>query len=138
MNLLKLNEGWRSMLRHTRGLELRRDVTVLRHTFESNLDVLDSIIKVNVLSKTLQLDVSESHYLTSCLQILESEMLEAERQMAQVRRTHLQNLDRLWAQQEKRLTVLQTHWDKELGDLTTMFIYERSVRLREQLCRSCC
>lgn len=58
MNLLKLNEGWRSMLRHTRDLELRRDVTVLRHTFESNLDVLDNIIKVNVLPKTLQLDVS--------------------------------------------------------------------------------
>lgn len=55
-------------------------------------------------------------------------MLEAERQSAQVRRTHLQNLDRLWAQQQKRLTVLQTHWDKELGDLTTMFIHERSVR----------
>lgn len=47
VNLLKLNEGWRSILRQTRAAELRKDVTVLSQTFERHLDGLDSIIKVN-------------------------------------------------------------------------------------------
>lgn len=47
MNLMKLNEGWRSILRQTRTAELREDITVLSQTFERRLDALDSIIKVN-------------------------------------------------------------------------------------------
>lgn len=47
MNLLKLNEGWRSILRQTRTVELREDIAVLSQTFERRLDALDSIIRVN-------------------------------------------------------------------------------------------
>lgn len=47
VNLMKLNEGWRSILRQTRTTELREDITVLSQTFERRLDALDSIIKVN-------------------------------------------------------------------------------------------
>lgn len=47
VNLLKLNEGWRSILRQTRTVELREDIAVLSQTFERRLDALDSIIRVN-------------------------------------------------------------------------------------------
>lgn len=47
VNLLKLNEGWRSILRQTRAAELQKDVTVLSQTFDRQLDALVSITKVN-------------------------------------------------------------------------------------------
>ncbi|KAK1893514.1 Dynein regulatory complex subunit 2 [Dissostichus eleginoides] len=62
VNLLKLNEGWRSVLRQTRASELRKDLTVLSQTFERQLDGLDSVVKT-----------------------LERDLQAAERQSAQVR-----------------------------------------------------
>lgn len=55
VNLLKLNEGWRSILRQTRAGELRGDLAVLSQTFERQLDGLDSVVKVSppLLSPTL-------------------------------------------------------------------------------------
>lgn len=47
VNLLKLNEGWRSILRQTRAAELRKDITVLSQTFERQLDGLNNVIKVS-------------------------------------------------------------------------------------------
>lgn len=130
MNLLKLNDGWRSMLRQTRAAELRHDVTVLSQTFERQLDGLDSIVKVTRRSESLYVNMFESRCLTSCLlvlQNLERDLQEAERQEAQVRRVHLQNLGRLRAQQDKRLTVLQQQWEEGLQHLTSRFNCERSV-----------
>lgn len=48
VNLLKLNEGWRSILRQTRANDLRKDIGVVRQTFERQLDGLDDVIKVNL------------------------------------------------------------------------------------------
>lgn len=46
MNLLKLNDGWRSILRQTRVAELHHDIMVLSQTFERHRDALDSVVKV--------------------------------------------------------------------------------------------
>nr|XP_046269294.1 dynein regulatory complex subunit 2 isoform X2 [Scatophagus argus] len=109
VNLLKLNEGWRSILRQTRAAELRNDITVLSQTFERHLDGLDGIMK-NV----------------------ERDLQEAERQSAQVRRIHLQHVERLWAQQDKRLMFVQQQWEDSLGHLTSVFSCER-----KQMSESC-
>ncbi|XP_045918104.1 dynein regulatory complex subunit 2 [Micropterus dolomieu] len=102
MNLLKLNDGWRSILRQTRAAELRKDITVLSQTFEKHLDGLDSVIK---------------H--------LERDLQEAERQSAQVRRIHLQHMEQLWAQQAKHLTFVQQQWEAGLQHLSSRFSSER-------------
>ncbi|XP_078133613.1 dynein regulatory complex subunit 2-like [Sander vitreus] len=102
VNLLKLNEGWRSILRQARAAELRRDITVLSQTFERQLDGLDSIIKN-----------------------LERDLQEAERQSAHVRRVHLQQLEHLRAQQDQRLTFVQQQWEDGLQQLGARFGLER-------------
>lgn len=127
MNLLKLNEGWRTILRQTRAAELRKDVSVLTQTFERQLDGLDSVIKVNrCCSPSNNID-SPSHFLPVpfVFQSLERDLQEAERQSAQVRRVHLQHLERLWAQQEKRLQFLQQQWESSVQQLSSRFNSER-------------
>ncbi|XP_035494745.2 dynein regulatory complex subunit 2 isoform X2 [Scophthalmus maximus] len=106
VNLLKLNEGWRTILRQTQPAELRKDAVVLRQTFEKQLDGMDDVIK-----------------------LLEGDLRDTERQSAQVRRVHLQHVERLWAQQEKRLTFLQEHWEKNLQHLSSGFHSERKQML---------
>ena len=46
MNLHKLTQQWRAVLRQTRATELRRDIAILSQTFERVLDRKDSVIKV--------------------------------------------------------------------------------------------
>ncbi|TDG98532.1 hypothetical protein EPR50_G00201180 [Perca flavescens] len=102
VNLLKLNEGWRSILRQTRAAELRRDIAVLSQTFERQLDGLDSVVKN-----------------------LERDLQEAERQSAHVRRVHLQQLELLRAQQDQRLVFVQQQWEDGLQQLGARFGLER-------------
>ncbi|KAM7376453.1 hypothetical protein PAMP_006186 [Pampus punctatissimus] len=102
VNLLKLNEGWRVILRQTRAAELRKDVTVLSQTFERQLDGLQSIIKT-----------------------LERDLQEAERQSARVRRIHLEQVERLWAQQDKRMLFVQQQWERSLQNLCSTYSSER-------------
>lgn len=64
VNLLKLDDGWRTILRQTRNTELRKDLTVLRQTFGRQLDDLDSIIKVRALTSLHPLTVN---LLTFCV-----------------------------------------------------------------------
>ncbi|KAM9341597.1 dynein regulatory complex subunit 2 [Symphorus nematophorus] len=106
VNLLKLNEGWRSILRQTRDAELRNDVTVLSQTFERHLDALDNSIKN-----------------------LERDVLETERQAARGRRVHLQHLEHLQAQQQRRLMFVQQQWESGLQHISSKFISERKQML---------
>ncbi|XP_026186413.1 dynein regulatory complex subunit 2 [Mastacembelus armatus] len=106
LNQLKLNEGWRTILRQTRAAELRKDISVVSQTFERQLDGLCSVVKT-----------------------LEGDLQEAERQSAQVRRVHLQHLERLWAQQEKRLKFLLQQWENGLQHLSSRFSCERQQML---------
>ncbi|XP_044231881.1 dynein regulatory complex subunit 2 [Thunnus albacares] len=108
VNLLKLNEGWRAILRQTRAAELRKDITVLSQTFERQLDGLQSIVKT-----------------------LERDLLEAEHQSARVRRVHLQHMERLWTQQDKRMMFLQQQWESCLQDLCSTYSSERKQMLTQ-------
>ncbi|XP_060938198.1 dynein regulatory complex subunit 2 [Limanda limanda] len=103
VNLLKLSDGWRSILRQVRASELRKDIDVLSHTFDRQLDAVDDVIKR--LGRDLQ---------------------EAELQAAQVQQLHLQHVERLWAQQEKHLVVLQRQWEEGLQHLSCTFTSDRS------------
>lgn len=46
VNLHKLTQQWRTVLRQTRGAELRREIEIVRQTFERVLDRKDSVMKV--------------------------------------------------------------------------------------------
>ncbi|XP_041669383.1 dynein regulatory complex subunit 2 [Cheilinus undulatus] len=102
VNMMKLNEGWRSILRQTRCPELRKQILIMRQTLEREMDQTQDTIK------TLAHDLQES-----------------ERQSAQVRRAHLQQLEYLWAQQEQRLMFLQQQWESSLQKLRSSFTSDR-------------
>lgn len=106
VNLLKVNDGWRSLLRQARTGELRHDVTVLSQTFERHLDGLDCL-----------------------LHNLEADIQKADQQAAEVRRIHVRNLKRLQEVQNKRLRILQEQWESGLQLLTSKFNSERSAGL---------
>ncbi|KAM9842567.1 dynein regulatory complex subunit 2 [Aulostomus maculatus] len=102
VNLLKLNEGWRAILRQTQSAELQDDIDVFHQTFERQLDGLDSIIKS-----------------------LAGDLGEAEHQSAQVWRLHLQCMERLRALQHQWLSFLQQQWEGGLQKISLCFISER-------------
>ncbi|XP_034717467.1 dynein regulatory complex subunit 2 [Etheostoma cragini] len=103
VNLLKVNEGWRSILRLTRGTELHQDIKVLSQTFERQLDGLDSVVKN-----------------------LEGDLLLAERQSAHVGRVHLQQLERLRVNQGQRLAFVQQQWEDGMQQVAARFSQERT------------
>ncbi|KAE8292464.1 hypothetical protein D5F01_LYC09834 [Larimichthys crocea] len=86
--MLKVNEGWRSILRQTQDTELRQHIMMLKQQFERETDGLDNTIEN-----------------------LECGLLQKERQSAQVRRAHLQNVESLCALQDKRLNLVQEPWE---------------------------
>uniref|UniRef100_A0A665W9A0 Dynein regulatory complex subunit 2 n=1 Tax=Echeneis naucrates TaxID=173247 RepID=A0A665W9A0_ECHNA len=53
-NLRKLNDGWRGILRQTRDLELRQEISIFSQTFERQLDGLDNVIKVSHCHRKIQ------------------------------------------------------------------------------------
>ncbi|XP_067092646.1 dynein regulatory complex subunit 2 [Osmerus mordax] len=102
VNLYKLTQQWRAVLRQTRATELRSDIAVLSQTFERVLDRKDSVI-----------------------QCLVCDLSEAERQSAQALRSHLQCVDRLLALQKGRLASLEQQWNSGLNELGSEFNSER-------------
>lgn len=44
--MLKVNEGWRSILRQTQDTELRQHIMMLKQQFERETDGLDNTIEV--------------------------------------------------------------------------------------------
>ncbi|KAM6968595.1 dynein regulatory complex subunit 2 [Tautogolabrus adspersus] len=106
VNLLKLNDGWRSILRQTRSDELRKDIAVMQQTFERQLDALDNITK-NLLG----------------------DLQKSERQSAQVHRSHLQRVESLWAQQDKRLMFLHQLWEGGLQQLSSNYSSDKKQML---------
>lgn len=108
VNLHKLTQQWRAVLRQTRAAELRSDIAVLSQTFERVLDRKDSVIKCLVC------DLSE-----------------AEQQSAQALRSHLQCVDRLLALQKDRLASLEQQWNSSLGELGSEFNSEREKVLSQ-------
>ncbi|KAM6917358.1 dynein regulatory complex subunit 2 [Lycodopsis pacificus] len=113
VNLLKLNEGWRSILRQSRAGELRGAVEVLSQTIERQRDVLNNVVK------TVQRDLQG-----------------AELQWAQVRRVHRHQVERLRAQQHQSVTLLQQR-ETVLQQLRSSFISERERVSSDSLQRRC-
>ncbi|XP_029927456.1 dynein regulatory complex subunit 2 [Myripristis murdjan] len=113
VNLLKVNQGWRSILRQTKSVELQRDVAELRQSFERTLDCKDSIIKCLV-----------------------KDLSEADEQAMRARRSHLQCLERLQALHQHRLAELQQQWSSSLQQLSKDFNSDREqqVALQQQQC----
>ncbi|XP_068194775.1 dynein regulatory complex subunit 2-like [Antennarius striatus] len=107
-NLMKVNDGWRPVFRQARDAELRDDVTVARQMFKRRVDHLDSVLQ------NLTLDLQE-----------------ADRHSDHMRRLHLQNMERLQTQYNKRVISLQQHFDNVLQNLTAMFSSERDQMSRE-------
>ncbi|XP_031422955.1 LOW QUALITY PROTEIN: dynein regulatory complex subunit 2 [Clupea harengus] len=98
VNLHKLTQQWRAVLRQTRATELRRDIAILSQTFERVLDRKDSVIK------SLVCDLNE-----------------AEQQSAQALRAHLNCVDRLLELQKGRLAVLGLQWTSSLEELISEY-----------------
>ncbi|KAL2091084.1 hypothetical protein ACEWY4_013347 [Coilia grayii] len=94
VNLHKLTQQWRTVMRQTRATELRRDISILSQTFERVVDRKDSVIK------SLVCDLSE-----------------AEQQSAHALRAHLSCVDRLLELQKSRLAVLELKWTSSLEEL---------------------
>ena len=59
------------------------------------------------------------------LQTLERDLQEAERQSARVRRVHLQQVERLRAQQDQQMLFLQQRWEQRLHHLCSTHSSER-------------
>uniref|UniRef100_A0A3B3ZS36 Dynein regulatory complex subunit 2 n=1 Tax=Periophthalmus magnuspinnatus TaxID=409849 RepID=A0A3B3ZS36_9GOBI len=118
LNLLKLNDGWRSILRQKKSTEIKKDLDVLQQTFERQVDLLDSIIK------NLGVNVTE-----------------AESQSAQLHRSHLQQIQTLLELQRKRMDYLEQGWESYQAfdrpfNIYNMNIFqgERTLRLAK-LCK---
>ncbi|XP_076022138.1 dynein regulatory complex subunit 2 [Genypterus blacodes] len=94
INLLKLNEAWRTILRQTRHAALRDDITVFSQTFEMRLDSVNSLIKCLV-----------------------HDLEEAELWEGQTQDSHLHHVDCLQILQEKRLRILLQQWERGLRDV---------------------
>ncbi|KAL3970473.1 hypothetical protein ACER0C_025992 [Sarotherodon galilaeus] len=108
VNLLKLHDGWRAILRQTRDAELRHDIIVLQQTFERTLDDLDSII-----------------------QKLVGDVQETERQEAHMQHCHLHHMEALWALQAARLQGLQQQWERALEDVSASVSSQRQQMLEQ-------
>ncbi|XP_061750894.1 dynein regulatory complex subunit 2 isoform X2 [Nerophis ophidion] len=108
VNLAKLDRGWRVVLCRTKSAELRRDVIILRRTFERQLDGLDDVIKS-----------------------LTCDLQQAEQQSAQVRRRHQQHVAHMRALQDERLVFVRRRWEGSLRRISARFIAERSDTAEE-------
>ncbi|KPP68532.1 hypothetical protein Z043_112785 [Scleropages formosus] len=104
VNLHKLTQQWRMVLRKARTDELRRDVDVLSQTFERVLDRKDSVIKCLV-----------------------GDLEEAEQQSLQALRSNLQCMDQLLEVHRARLDSLEQQWNTELEGLSEEFNSEREL-----------
>nr|XP_033499331.1 dynein regulatory complex subunit 2 [Epinephelus lanceolatus] len=113
VNLLKICESWRSILRQSRAAEGHRDSVVHSQTHERRLDLVVSVVEN-----------------------LEHDLQQAERQLAQARRVHQQHQERLVAQHHKQQECfVQQQWDDCLQHLSSMFSSEREQKssLSQQL-----
>ncbi|KAL7891580.1 hypothetical protein AOLI_G00010560 [Acnodon oligacanthus] len=108
INMHKLTQQWRAVLRQTRAAELRGDIAILSQTFERVLDRKDSVIRSLV-----------------------SDLSEAEQQSALALRAHLQCLDRLLELQKGRLAALKLQWNNSLEELSSEYNTEREQILMQ-------
>ncbi|PWA24449.1 hypothetical protein CCH79_00011872 [Gambusia affinis] len=97
VNLLKLTESWRKVLRQTRDSELLTEAAVHQQTSDRRLEELNFIIQK--MMRELQQGQCQADRVQSC---------------------HLQHVEYLWELQEKHLKSLHRRWESSLRDLNAM------------------
>lgn len=104
INLFKINDQWRSIMRDLKTKELRKDIEILSQTFERIIDRKDSVIKSIV--KDLQ---------------------EAEEQYAMAIRSHFKNIDDLTDLQREQLLSLAEKYEENISRIKYEFDREREA-----------
>eukprot|EP00941_MAST-03F_sp_MAST-3F-sp1_P003751 g3751.t1 len=102
MNLLKIQNQWRKIMRLAKVQSLRKDIDVLAQGHERDVDRKDAII-----------------------QMLDRDLEEAEEQYQTALRSHFQNIDKLLRLQDSRLLTLEKSFNDELGKMRSDFQAER-------------
>ncbi|XP_064408390.1 dynein regulatory complex subunit 2 [Latimeria chalumnae] len=108
INLNKINQQWRMIMRESKSKELKRDIEILSQTFERVVDRKDSVIK----SLAKDLEESEEQYLLAL-------------------RSHLQSVEQLLDLQLCRLQQLQEEYETELEALKQEYDMERELLLAQ-------
>ncbi|XP_072104905.1 dynein regulatory complex subunit 2 isoform X2 [Mobula birostris] len=108
INILKLTEKWRTVMREAKAADLRKDIEILSHVFERIVDRKDGIIRA--LTKDLE---------------------EAEQQYMRAMRNHVQNVDKLMDLQRSRLVVLEDEFEAELVLLKEELDVERQQMMAQ-------
>merc|ERR550514_1386286 len=104
MNLLKIQNQWRKIMRLAKVQSLRKDIDVLAQSHERDVDRKDAII-----------------------QMLDRDLEEAEEQYQMALRSHLQNVERLISLQDSRLLALENEFSTELETTQKEFSGEREM-----------
>ncbi|CAK8679800.1 dynein regulatory complex subunit 2-like isoform X2 [Clavelina lepadiformis] len=104
VNLNKINQQWRQIMRESKSKELLKDIEILSQTFERVVDRKDSVIKA--LAKDIE---------------------EAEVQYNMALRSHLSNVDDLIDHHRRRLGTLQGEYHSELKTVRSEFEEEREL-----------
>lgn len=109
MNLLKIQNQWRKVMRLAKVQSLRRDIDVLAQSHERDVDRKDAII-----------------------QMLDRDLEEAEEQYQMALRNHLSNCDQLIELQDSRILALEDDFTKELGAMEHEFEGEREQIITQE------
>lgn len=102
VNMNKLNQQWRQIMRQSKSKDLRKDIEILSQTFERVVDRKDSVIKA-----------------------LATDIEEAEEQYGMASRSHMQNVDDIIDLQRSRLQRLEDEYNDELNMIKKEFDDER-------------
>jgi len=106
ININKLNEKWRQIMRKAKSLELKKEIAILSQTFERVVDRKQNIIKA--LSKDIE---------------------EAEEQYNVSIRRHFYTVDTLIDHHKRRLNGLYEEYDTELSTIKEEFDLERNLTM---------
>uniref|UniRef100_H2YV41 Dynein regulatory complex protein 1 n=2 Tax=Ciona savignyi TaxID=51511 RepID=H2YV41_CIOSA len=104
VNMNKLNQQWRQIMRESKSKELKKDIEILSQTFERVVDRKDSVI--SALAKDTE---------------------EAEEQYNMALRSHLDNVDILIDHHRRRLNTLRDEYHEELTTIREEFESEQSL-----------
>eukprot|EP00501_MAST-03F_sp_TOSAG23-6_P000091 GSMAST32.ASY1.ANO1.93.1 assembled CDS len=111
MNLLKIQNQWRKIMRLAKVQSLRKDIDVLAQSHERDVDRKDAII-----------------------QMLDRDLEEAEEQYQMALRVHLQNTDKLLELQDNRLLALENSFSTELSQIQEDMNIERKYMEKQHAC----
>jgi len=109
ININKLNQKWRQIMREAKSKELKKEIAILSQTFERVVDRKQNVIKALVK------DIEES-----------------EEQYDVAARTHFHNVDNLIDHHKRRLNSLYEDYDTELQNIHYEFSSERDLIMSMQ------